>query len=48
MIDRAVADLVSTEAALLEGLPRKDRDVLAGLLGRLAAHLERHGEGPGR
>ena len=40
VIDHAVADLLDTEAALLEGLSPKDRSALAGLLGKLAAHLE--------
>jgi DNA-binding MarR family transcriptional regulator len=40
VIDRALADLLSTEAGLLEGLPLKDRSALAGLLGKLAAVLE--------
>lgn len=40
VIDHAVADLLDTEAALLEGLSPKDRSALAGLLGKLAAQLE--------
>jgi DNA-binding MarR family transcriptional regulator len=40
VIDRAHADLLDTEAALLEGLSPADRAALAGLLGKLAALLE--------
>jgi DNA-binding MarR family transcriptional regulator len=40
IFDQAHTDLLATEAALLEGLPEKDRSVLAKLLAKLAANLE--------
>lgn len=40
VIDQAIADLLSTEAGLLQGLPAADRATLARLLGKLAARLE--------
>jgi DNA-binding MarR family transcriptional regulator len=40
LIDRAIADLLSAEASLLDALPAGDRTALAGLLGKLAASLE--------
>ena len=41
-IDQALTGLLDTEAALLDGLSQQDRADLAGLLGKLAALLERH------
>jgi DNA-binding MarR family transcriptional regulator len=41
LFDRACADLLSAEAALLDGLSARDRSALAALLGKLAAVLER-------
>jgi DNA-binding MarR family transcriptional regulator len=44
LFDRACADLLSAEAALLEGLSAADRSALAALLTKLAALLERQDE----
>ena len=40
VFDQAHPDLLATEAALLDGLPSRDRASLARLLGKLAALLE--------
>jgi DNA-binding PadR family transcriptional regulator len=50
LFDRARADLLGTEAALLQGLSQHDRSAVAGLLGKLAAVLEReqHTRAPSR
>jgi DNA-binding MarR family transcriptional regulator len=40
LIDQAIADLLGTEASLLDGLPPGDRTALAALLAKLAASLE--------
>jgi DNA-binding MarR family transcriptional regulator len=42
IFDQAHPDLLAIEATLLEGLPEKDRSVLAKLLAKLAANLEQH------
>ena len=47
VIDRAIADLLAAEAALLEGLSPADRHALARLLGKLAAQLEQEPGGNG-
>lgn len=44
LFDRTCADLLSAEAALLDGLPAADRSALAALLSKLAALLERQDE----
>jgi DNA-binding MarR family transcriptional regulator len=45
LFDQACADLLTIQAALLQGLDAQDRAALAGLLGKLAAQLEHD---PGR
>ena len=45
LIDRAIADLLSAEASLLDSLSAGDRTALAGLLGKLAASLEHRQDG---
>ncbi len=46
VFEHAHTDLLATEAALLEGLPRHDRAALAGLLAKLAASLEQAQDRP--
>lgn len=46
IFDKAHADLLSTEATLLEGLSRQDRATLAALLAKLAANLEQDHDSP--
>ncbi|HEY7049930.1 MAG TPA: MarR family transcriptional regulator [Jatrophihabitantaceae bacterium] len=42
VIDHAIADLLTIEADLLDGLSGQDRSTLAALLAKLAAILEQH------